>query len=764
MTIEYRNNKIGKITDNAQQVLESRYFLKDEKGRITEEFADLCNRVANAIGKTDDEKEAFFDLMFSLDFLPNTPTLVNAGTKKGTLSACFVLPIYDTMESITKASHDQAMVQKFGGGTGFGLSRIRPKGSPVSTTHGIAMGPVGVLEYLSATSKMVTEGGIRDGANMAVLSVHHPDIMEFITCKQEEGKIHNFNISVGLTDEFMEALDKDTDYNLYFRPLDSDNEDQLIKVGTKNAREVWDAIIDGAWRNGEPGAIFLDEVNRRHPADFVGDIEATNPCGEQPLLENESCNLGSINVSNFVLNNYTVDLKEFDNGRHGIQYGEFDFERFETAVRAAVRFLDRTIDANRYATKDIKWANQHTRKIGLGIMGFADALVKMGIQYGSRQSLDFADDLATMLAGVAEDESVILSEETEVFPAYADYADMLEDHPTSPRRNACLTTIAPTGSISMIAGCSSGIEPLFALAWRKQNILHGQSLEYVHPLFEELEIDYVIEEVINGADYQTHEDSSAVGRYLFKTTTDLTPQQHVDMQAAFQRYIDAAVSKTINLPNSATREDVDNAYRRAHRKFCKGITVYRAGSREKEVLVSNTEADTGAETNDRVGQTEQAAVQDVLEGKTVRFETGRGKVYITLNRGGKNNDLKEVFITHGRAGGNDAAMAEALSRLISVSLQDGTTPTRIIKQLQGITDTPVWSNGRKILSLPDAVAQAIGDETGNHIVTIQDEIKLEGSVRDTEFGKVLACPDCGWYTLGQEEGCVKCHHCGYSKC
>lgn len=745
---EYKYTYSPVLTDNAESVLNARYYRRDNDGNVIEKFEDLCQRVAEHVGKREDEsvKEAFFWMMRSLDFLPNTPTLVNAGTGRGTLSACFVLPVGDTMQGIVKASHDQAMVQKFGGGTGFSVSDIRPKGYPVSTTHGIAMGPVGVLEYLSATSKMVTEGGIRDGANMCVMNVHHPDIMEFIKCKTEEGKLHNFNISVGITHDFMRALNRGDEgggyaYPLRFREDPSDPDSRIVDVGEGDAKEVWDAIIEGAWRNGEPGAVFLDTINEFHPASSCGEIVATNPCGEQPLLPNESCNLGSINVSNFVM----ADCQDFD------------YPRLRQTIHLAVRFLDATIDMNEYATPEIKEANLLTRKIGLGVMGWADALVQMGIGYDSEEALEKADELMSTI----QHESYLASERLGLEKGWCAGLDVGE----SPRRNACTTTIAPTGSISMIAGCSSGIEPIFALAWRKQNILGGETLEYVNDYLVDRVEGEIVERIINGEDLQDMDDVDEDTKRVFVTSPNISPGWHVMMQGAFQRNVDSGVSKTINLPNSATIEDVEDAYRGAYSGYCKGITVYRAGSREKEVLVKNEAL---------VKETDIASVKTDAEkneyhGRTIRYATGRGKVYITLNR--KNDGgLQEVFITHGKAGGNDAAMAEALSRLISVSLQEGVAPIRIVKQLKDITDTPVWSNGVNVKSLPDAVAIAMLDEMRR-----QERLENEVVYTDRATGKEYVeeryppdmmddCNECGFATLVYEEGCNKCLTCGFSSC
>lgn len=710
-----QDDKAGVITPAAQAILEKRYF---QEGETTAE--QLFRRVANAIGENDDERERFFHLMNSLDFLPNSPTLMNAGTKEGTLSACFVLPVEDSMVDITDASYVQAMVQKFGGGTGFSLSELRPKGDPVSTTHGKACGPVAVLKYLSATSTLVTQGGKRDGANMAVLRVDHPDIMEFITCKQTEGDIHNFNISVGATDEFMDAVKHDRLFELEFMG-------NIYK--RLPARDIWNVIIDNAWRNGEPGMVFLDTINQGHPGLSLGEIQATNPCGEQPLLPYESCNLGSINLLNFV----DVELQDFD------------WRRLAIAVDLAVRFLDNTITANEYAEERIEHANLKTRKIGLGVMGWADALSKLWIPYDSGEAFTLATKVMRYIADIAEQASIALGKEKG--PYFAWNSDIY-DPPLPDRRNLCLTSIAPTGTISMIAGVSSGIEPHFALAWRKQNILEGESFDFVNQVFEDAAIECAyeraaLESAFNGT-LQENEDIPLKFREAFKTASDISWDAHVSMQASFQEFVDSGVSKTINLHNTASVSEVGEAYIAAFERVCKGITVYRQGSRDKEVLVAASDKDTSPlPSGYKRPQT--------LEGETVRITTGRGKAYITLNELG--GELREVLVVHGKAGGNDSAMAQALSRLIGVSLQHGVSPDEIYKQLIGITDIPVWDNGKRILSLPDGIGQAI-QQWYAPVDEFLDEVY---EARGTE------CRDCR-NQLAMIEGCIKCLYCGWSQC
>ena len=539
------------LSDNAITVMERRYLLPGETPE------QLFRRVAKHVASFNDSEELeqpFYEAMTSLKFLPNSPTLMNAGTGQGTLSACFVLPLEDTMEGIMDTAKDAAMVQKFGGGTGFSLSKLRSKGAPISTTHGRACGPVAVLEHLSSVSRLVTQGGKRDGANMAVLRVSHPDIMEFITCKETEGDIHNFNISVGVDDLFMEAVAVDGRYALR-------HGDDSIAEWVR-ARDVWNAIVDNAYRNGEPGIIFLDTINREHSKLGLGSITATNPCGEQPLLPNESCNLASIDIGKI------------------IGYGTLDWVQFEELIRLGVRFLDNVIDANDYATEGIRKQTLGTRKIGLGIMGLADTLVRLRIPYDSSEGRAFGEQVMEFLTRVADDESHSLALSRGAYPFSKDGLF----------RNACRTTIAPTGTISMLAGCSSGIEPLFALSYVKQNILdQGNGSTAVSVVNSDLAYDLGEDDLARFNDGESLAEIAPGLADIYATSGAISVQGHVGMQAAFQKWCDSGVSKTINLPNEAKRSDISAAYLQAFAMGCKGITAYRAGSRDKEVLVDTAD-------------------------------------------------------------------------------------------------------------------------------------------------------------------------------
>ena len=810
----------SKISENAQVILEKRYLLRDEDGNIDEDAQGMFQRVARAIAagdelygatpeQIDQTTDQFYQLMASLDFLPNSPTLMNAGTGQGTLSACFVLPLTDTMEGITRASHDQAMVQKFGGGTGFALSELRPKGSRISTTHGRACGPVETLRYLSATSRLVTQGGKRDGANMAVMDVHHPDILEFISCKSVEGEIHNFNISVGASDEFMQAVIEDTDYPLYFRHDPADPSSPKVEIGRQNAREVFEKIIDGAWLNGEPGMIFLDEVNRNSPVKDIGMITATNPCGEQPLLPYESCNLGSINLSRFVIGNLANGVIERSGEELELLRPEYagiqrqvldrlpgiDWRRMGDAVRLATHFLDNTIDVNEYAIPEIREMNLNTRKIGLGVMGFADMLVSLGIPYDAPEAVEVGRDVMGYIRQVADEMSEELAETRGTFGAWR------ENGVSHPRmRNACRLTVAPTGTISMIAGCSSGIEPIFSLAFRKHNILGGDTtLIYADANLERVITERgchsqnLLDALANGESLQNREDVDTDIKVLFHVSSDIAPRDHVLMQAAFQESVDAGISKTINFPNEATKSDVEEAYVQAWKTRCKGITVYRAGSREKEVLTAGTgeKEKNGTQgtlqnlENGTVAYTKRMARPPVLESKTVQMETGRGKIYVTLSFTSDGHPF-EVFTNHGKAGGNDSAMAEALSRIISLCLRSGVSPSDVIDQIVNIVDSPVWYRGEQILSVPDAIAKVMMHhasvppkgtlapgpdpmQTALLGAPKYEELGMprpSGTARSSQGSQILAeaCPECYAPSMAYEEGCTKCYVCGYSKC
>ena len=772
------------LSDNALVVLEKRYLRKDGDGNIVETPEQMLRRVARAIAQAETIygtrsdaarwEDEFYDVMARLDFVPNSPTLMNAGiglqdgTGTGTLSACFVMGLEDTMDGIMTTAKEMAMVQKFGGGTGFALSPIRPKGSGISTTHGQACGPISVLRHLSSVSKLVTQGGKRDGANMAVMDVHHPDILEFIDCKEIEGEIHNFNISVGASHEFMEAVRDGTDYPLRAKENPSDDDSPTVEVGRLDAREVFAKIIHGAWRNGEPGMIFLDWVNHKNPTPHIGRMTATNPCGEQPLLPYESCNLGSINLANFVVD-----------GRDG---PEVDYERLRGVVHTTTRFLDNVIDANSYSVDKIEEMTRMTRKVGLGVMGFADMLIKMRVAYDSEEGLELGRDVMRFIRDEADRMSEDLTERRGVFPGFK---GSIYDAPGQPKmRNACRLTVAPTGTISMIAGCSSGIEPLFALSYHKHNILGGESLIYVDEQFEEAAreggfySDDLMEFLASGGSLRERDDVPDWAKQLFVTAADISPEMHVRMQAAFQESVDAAISKTINFPNSATENDVERAYLLAWELGCKGITVYRAGSREAEVLTAGQEKDAADSPAEQPGAGPAMLVErerpSVIKGITERVRTGHGNMYVTINYD-EGEEPFEVFIAVGKAGGCDSAQLEGISRLATLALRAGIDPKQVVKHLQGITCCPAWDGGTLVRSAPDGLALVL-----KRNLKLDDEVlPASEEARSTQPGMVLTvdkpanghvsangsrCPECSVGTLVYQEGCKRCPECGYNKC
>lgn len=731
------------LTNNAIEVLKRRYLKKDEEGRIIETPEELFRRVAVAIAEVDflygkserevsETKEIFYELLTTLRFLPNSPTLMNAGTPLGQLSACFVLPVEDSMEGIFDAVKYAAIIHKSGGGTGFSFSRLRPKGDVVGSTKGISSGPVSFMSVFDAATEAVKQGGRRRGANMGLLRVDHPDIIEFITCKDDLTKFTNFNISVGLTEEFMKAVINDQEYDL-INP-------RLGKVVKRiKAKEVFDLIVHQAWKNGEPGIVFLDRINASNPTPALGEIEATNPCGEQPLLPYESCNLGSVNLSKMVKD------------------GSVDWELLKDTVWKAVHFLDNVIDANKYPLEIIEKNTKANRKIGLGVMGWADMLIQLRIPYNSKDALLLAEKVMKFILDEGRAASMELAKERGVFPNYEKsiYYDKL------PLRNATITTIAPTGTLSILAGTSSGIEPLFAICFAR-NVMDGTRLIEVNPYFKrEMErlglwSDELAQKIAETGSIQGIKEIPDEIKRVFVTAHEISPSDHVRMQAAFQQYVDNAVSKTVNLPNHATEDDVREVYLLAYRLGCKGVTVYRDGSRQGQVIQK------GKAAGESQVSPKPRKRPEVLHGVTRLMKTGCGNLYVTINKDEKNKPF-EVFTNIGKAGGCAASQAEAIGRLISLALRSGIEPEEIVKQLKGIScHVPVWSGNGKITSCSDAIAKAIEAEikgTKNH--SELENKNSEGKYSDTfHFG---ACPECGG-AISYEEGCAICHSCGFTKC
>jgi len=561
-----------KLGVNAIKVLKNRYLMKDYEGKVTETPSQMFRRVAKAVAKADllyDKKsdvegieETFYQIMADREFLPNSPTLMNAGTRLGQLSACFVLPVEDSIDGIFTTLKYMAMIHQSGGGTGFSFSKLRPTGDIVGSTKGVASGPVSFMTIYDAATNVIKQGGRRRGANMAILDVTHPDVLKFIEAKSREGILTNFNISVAVTDQFMEAVEKDAEYDL-INPRSGKAEASL------RARHVFDLIVSNAWRTGDPGLIFIDEINRHNPTPQVGEIRSTNPCGEQPLLPFESCNLGSINLAKMI------------KGR------EVDWEKLRKVIRTAVHFLDNVIDVNRFPVPEIEELTRANRKIGLGVMGFADMLIMLGIPYDSEEAFAMGEKVMHFVSDEAKKKSVEIGEKRGAFPNFS--GSLWEKRGYKTIRNSTVTTVAPTGTISIIAGCSGGIEPIFAVAFVR-NVMEGTRLLEIQSTFEELAKERsfysrdLMLEIAKTGSIQNMEEVPKDVRRIFVTALDIDAEWHVRMQAAFQKYVDNAVSKTVNLPPDATVEDVKRVYLLAYKLKCKGITVYRYGSKKEQVL------------------------------------------------------------------------------------------------------------------------------------------------------------------------------------
>lgn len=755
------------FTANAKTVLERRYLAKDQDGKVTETIDELFHRVASAIaeadaayGSTGDEiKELegqFYDMMTSCEFMPNSPTLMNAGRPLGQLSACFVLPVEDSMADIFDTVKYAALVHQSGGGTGFSFSRLRPEGSIVRSTGGVASGPVSFMKVFNAATEAVKQGGTRRGANMGMLRVDHPDILKFIDCKENNDEINNFNISVAITDKFMEAVKAGTEYELI-------NPHSGEVSGTLDARTVFDKIVDAAWRNGEPGVVFIDEMNRYNPTPALGEIESTNPCGEQPLLPYEACNLGSINLGLCVAE---------DDGIPTI-----DYDRLSRIVRTAVHFLDNVIDVNRYPLPKIDENTRKTRKIGLGVMGFADMLLKLGVPYNSVEAEKAAEEVMSLIQSEGRAASAELAAERGVFPAWKESVFGIENLPV---RNATITTIAPTGTISIIADASGGCEPMFAYAFTK-NVMDGDKLLVCNDfLVEKLKEAGVYSEALmhriaeEGTLAHIPEIPAEIRR-VFVCAHDISPEWHIRIQAAFQKYTDNAVSKTINFPNSATREEVKEAYMLAYKLGCKGTTVYRDGSRDSQVLT------TGTAKEEKPLEIPPSLFGNIMPrprpgmtwGATEKMKIGCGSLFITVNR--DENGICEVFTSTGKGGGCPS-QSEATARLVSIALRSGISQKEILAQLKGIRcPSTVRQQGMKCTSCPDAIARTIekmskilGTETmGINPDLIEEEKPApqpasKGNKPILGADDRLHCPECG-KVLRHEGGCTVCD-CGFSHC
>ena len=754
-----RPPKVGRWSEPALRVLRERYLAR-EQGQVRETPEEMCWRVAVAIASAEtrfgrtaagvsEVATAFYDMMVDGYFLPNSPTLMNAGKDNALqYSACYVLPVGDSMEEIFESVKAAAIIQQSGGGTGFAFSRLRPKDDVVHSTGGRASGPVSFLRVFNAATEAVKQGGARRGANMGILRVDHPDLLEFIESKLDGG-ITNFNISVAATDTFMEALAADGEYDLI-------NPRTGQVTGRLRARDVFARIVRAAWRSGDPGMVFIDRINRSpaNPTPDLGLIEATNPCGEQPLLPNDACNLGSINVAKFAVERA---------GRW-----EIDWSELERVVRLSVRFLDDVIEVNPYPLPQVDEMVKANRRVGLGIMGWADLLFTLGIPYDSDEALELAERLMAFVNEKGHEQSARLAEERGPFPHWS---RSIYRH-GRPLRNSTVTTIAPTGTISMIAGCSSGIEPVFALAFEHR--VKGPDGERVLPFFSEtfeqlarrhgFHSESLMTEVARRGSLRDVAGVPEAVREIFKTAHEIDAIWHVRHQAAFQKHTDNGVSKTINLPESATEEDVAAAYRLAWDLGCLGITVFRDGSKGSQVL------NVGLRPEAAAGEPAARGVKPrphSLTGATYRMETPIGTAFITVNDNGGGEPF-EVFVQVGKAGSDTMAVAEALGRLVSLVLRlpSPLTPRRrleeAISQLSRIGGgQPTGFGAAKVLSLPDALARTLAEHIGApRASTPAEPPPVVSPLR--RVGDL--CRECGQATLVYEEGCKKCLSCGFNEC
>jgi ribonucleoside-diphosphate reductase alpha chain len=822
------------LSPNAITVLEKRYLIKDETGKPVERAEDLFSRVARTIAEPDRRygassgavetlADAFYGLMADRLFMPNSPTLMNAGRPLGQLSACFVLPVDDALSNGKSGIYDtlraMALVHQSGGGTGFSFSRLRPKNSIVRSTMGVASGPVSFMSLFDASTDVVKQGGTRRGANMGILRVDHPDIKEFVTCKDDTTKITNFNISVAVTDAFMDAVEADTAYDL-IHPRSGEVTGQL------NARDVWKKIIHGAWRTGEPGVFFIDRANQFNPVPALGAYEATNPCGEQPLLPYDVCNLGSINLGAFVKN------------------GAIDWSHLRQVVHLTTHFLENVIDANQYPLPEITDLANRIRRIGLGVMGLADVFIRLGIPYDSEEAVELGRKIQKFVDDEAKVESERLAGIRDPFPEWdrsiwgpdascARDASGKRIRPMKKLRNCNVTTVAPTGTISIIASCSSGIEPLFAVAFMRNQagvLMPDVNEDFVAIAKQEGWYSDALMQKIAEAGHINFDEVPARWQRVFVTANHIKPEWHIRMQAAFQEYNDSAISKTCNFAHDATEEYVEEIYRLAYHLGCKGVTVYRDGSRDMQVLSTGSTARKVQEQATSSGHAEARAAlgslsaaeareaaadmhgelaevqaenerlrklvhdleaenlnrrqkrsrPEMLRGTTRRVETPLGTLYVTITEDDKGQPF-EVFMSLGKAGGALMADVEAVGRLISLSLRSGIPMKEIHRQLRGISSDRVIGLGpNKVLSVPDAVGIAI-ERWMNEKQGIQQELLASGGAPAPEemvsvargaeqlvmggMQQTLsgACPDCG-SQLEYAEGCVKCHVCGFSEC
>ncbi|MHC4884941.1 MAG: vitamin B12-dependent ribonucleotide reductase [Planctomycetota bacterium] len=783
------------LTGNAEAVLKARYLRKDEKGQTIEEPEGMFLRVAEVVAGVEKSyglspaaietvREEFYDLMVSGRFMPNSPTLMNAGREMGMLSACFVLPVEDSIDGIFSSIKRTAMIQKAGGGTGFSFSRLRPEGDIVKSSGGTTSGPISFMKVFSEATQAIQQGAFRRGANMGMMRVDHPDIAAFIRVKEDLTTLTNFNLSVAVTDAFMKALKENPDHDHIVTNPRTGESGPLAKGeegGAYSVGEIFEQVVQKAWQSGEPGVVFIDTMNKANPTPHIGAIEATNPCGEQPLLPYESCNLGSVNLASFIAE------------REGKT--AFNKQAYRQTIKLATRFLDNVIDVNNYPIPEVDAITKANRKIGLGVMGFADALFHLGIPYNSEAGLAFAEEAMSILQDESHKASQLLAEERGTFPNWKGsvWSDL-----ATPMRNAATTTVAPTGTISIIADTSGGIEPLFSLAFLR-NILDGQQFIEVNTAFESLAkeqgfySDELMSAIAKSGSIQNLDGIPEAVKEIYVTSRDISPEWHVRMQAAFQKYCDSSISKTINFPAEAGAESIGEIFQLAHELGCKGITVYRDGCRDNQpmALAAETKKAEGKKSakpvftrpvNDGTTFVRPMHLPDILSAVRIKQITPFGHMHIKIVIDPVQMREREVFATLGKGGDVACSDLEAICRLISMYLRVNGSLEDVIKQLDGIgSSLTIPTKDGRIASLADAIAKAIQKYV---------EAKKSASIEDILLGRFdinamqrglksmgkaangdenlggafkVKCPECTG-NLVFEEGCTKCPGCGYSKC
>ncbi len=790
------------FADNAIRVMEKRYLIRNEEGKLIETPKTMFRRVARALAEVErrygandaqikDWEEKFYTVLSHFEFTPAGRTVTNAGAPTRVISNCIVLHFEDSMDGIFSTLKDAALLQQAGSGLGFAWHLLRPAGTVTIASRGMASGPVSFLHAYNTAFGVIKQQG-RHGANMGVMRVDHPDILEFIDCKRKEGDIVNFNVSIGMTDAFMNAVKANTKEPWLCEWKGKKMKPRIIKRNnrgvylshddvTLTARELMDRIVESAWMNGEPGVLFPDAANRSNPVPHLGRLEATNPCGEQWLHDGDVCNLGSINLASFV------------------QEGKVNEKRLREVTRLATRMLDNVIDISDFPAEKVNKRFRENRRVGLGIMGFADMLYQLRVPYNSPEGFATAERVMQIVNDASHEESEATGREKGVFPNW----EKSVFGPTGkniPRRNAALTTVAPTGSISMLLDCSSGVEPFFALAYFKENIMGGDSLTYFNKYLEAelkrigLYSKELVDDVIKTGSVQHRTDLPEDVRRTFVTAMDISAEDHIRMQAAFQKHVDNSISKTINFKNSATRDDVRNGYIMAWELGCKGGTVYRDGSRQEQVLSVKSqktgEAGFASTAGAKTATAEAPAAAYSIKprprpartfGATYEVKTGYGDLYVTINSDAEGKPF-EVFATIGKTGGVFAAKSEAICRLISLALRSGLDVKAIIKQLKGIRGPmPTWTKKGMVLSIPDAIAQILEEHMKEGQLQMFDgkkaqealvapvvlempvTVKQPAAVSIADLGVSPICPDCA-NVLVMAEGCMSCKACGFSRC